>query len=367
MAVIKLLEPDLPTAEELLPYLQRIDTVRWYTNFGPLVDEFEQGLLRLFFPGRDAHLTTVANGTAALELAVQALLLPPGTRVLLPTYTFPATLSAVLRSGLVPVFSDVDAQTWTLTPQIARQHLSAGNIGMVLPVATFGNPLDADSWGGFTRETGVPVVIDAAAALGSQEIVQGPVFCFSMHATKPFACGEGGLVVSTDPVVVDRVRRLSNFGIRDYQVDVLGTNAKMSEYHAAVGLAQLARWPVMRARRVALFRRYREGLAGQVGFQHSRGDFVASVLPVMVDNAATRERCEQQLAGQGIQTRRWYALPLHRTPDMRGRVSAAGDAQFPVATGLIERGLGIPFHVRLSDTDVSRVIAALARALAGEQ
>lgn len=366
MAVIKLLEPELPTAGELMPYLQRIDAARWYTNFGPLVEEFEQRLLRQFFPGSDVHLTTVANGTAALELAVQALNLAPGTRVLLPTYTFPATLAAVLRSGLVPFFSDVDARSWTITPQIARQHVAAGDIGMVLPVATFGNPLDADDWRDFMRETGIPVVIDAAAALGSQEIAPGPVFCFSMHATKPFACGEGGLVVSVDPVVVDRVRRLSNFGIRDFQVDVLGTNAKMSEYHAAVGLAQLARWPAMKARRVELFRRYCDGLAGKVGFQQTRGAFVASVLPVMVRNAETRERCEQLLAGQGIQTRRWYALPLHRTPDMRGRVSAAGDAQFPVAMGLIERGLGIPFHVRLSDADVSRVIVALDDVLARE-
>lgn len=366
MAVIKLLEPDLPPAADLMPFLERMDAARWYTNFGPLVVEFEQALARLFFAPDDASLTTVANGTAALELAVQAMMLPAGTRVLLPTYTFPATLAAVLRSNLVPVFSDVDAQDWTLTPAIARHHLATAGIGLVLPVATFGSALDADVWRDFMRETGVPVVIDAAAALGSQRISPGPVFCFSMHATKPFACGEGGLVVSTDATMVDRIRRLSNFGIRDYAVDMLGTNAKMSEYHAAVGLAQLPRWQAMRDRRAALFQRYRDGLAGKVVFQRTRGDFVSSVLPVMVGSGPARERCEQMLGGQGIQTRRWYALPLHRTPDMRGVVPAVGDDRFPVALGLIERGLGIPFHVRLSDEDVTRVVAALDAALARE-
>lgn len=364
MTEIKLLEPDLPRAEELLPFLQRIDAARWYTNFGPLVSGLEDKLRRLFFAGAlPVPLTTVSNGTAALELAVQALRLPHGAPVLMPTYTFPATLSAVLRAGLRPVFSDVDPSSWMLTPGLARAVLARTPFSLALPVATFGNPVDAPAWADFMRETGVPVVVDAAAALGAQQAAAGPLFCFSMHATKPFACGEGGLVVSTDERLVDAVRRLSNFGIRDFSIDALGTNAKMSEYHAAVGLAQLPRWEKMTRRRLSLYALYRERLAGRVAFQQVSPGYLPSVLPVMVADAACRAHCERQLASIGIQTRRWYVLPLHRTPDMNGVAPGIPDEGFPVANDLVGRGLGLPFHTRLSDADVARVADCLREAL----
>lgn len=364
--MIKLLEPDLPAASELLPWLERIDTARWYTNFGPLVREFERALHGLFPGVENLCLTTVANGTAALELAVQALALPPGGRVLMPTYTFPATLAAVWRSGLVPVFADVDRESWVLTPEIAAAHVEHEPIALVLPVATFGNPLDAIAWQRFIRQTGVPVVIDAAAALAAQEVVSGPVFCFSMHATKPFGCGEGGLVVGTDAALVEHVRRLSNFGIHDFSIDMLGTNAKMSEYHAAVGLAQFARWPAARARREHLYGLYRQGLAGLVTFQATAPGFVPSVLPVMLADGDARRHAETVLAAHDILTRRWYSLPLHRVPDMRGRIVNIDDAAFPVSMDLVERGMGIPFHTHLSNVDVARVIAVLCGVLAEE-
>lgn len=363
MTDIRLLEPDLPCAEELRPFLERMDAARWYTNFGPLVVELEQKLHCLFFAGASVALTTVSNGTSALELAVQALHLPAGSRVLLPTYTFPATLAAVLRAGLQPLFSDVDPHNWMLTPQLARETLARTAFTLALPVSTFGNPVDASAWSAFMRETGIPVVVDAAAALGAQQTAEGPLFCFSMHATKPFACGEGGLVVSTDETRIDAVRRLSNFGIRDFSIDALGTNAKMSEYHAAVGLAQIPRWPAMRERRLALYRQYRECLAGCVTFQQVAPGYLPSVLPVMVGDEARRAHCEQQLASRGIQTRRWYVLPLHRTPDMNGMPPRLSDGDFPVAIDRVGRGLGLPFHTRLSDADVEFVAGALREAL----
>lgn len=360
---IKLLEPDMPSAAVLLPLLERIDAARWYTNFGPLVIEFERALQATLFANEPLSLTTVTNGTVALELAVQVLALPEGSRVLVPTYTFPATLSAVWRNRLVPIFSDVDPDTWQLTPAIARALLTHVRFDLVMPVATFGNPVDADGWRAFMAETGVPVVVDAAAALGAQRIVPGPLFCFSMHATKTITCGEGGLVVGYDAACLDRVRRLSNFGLRDHVVDVLGTNGKMSEYHAAIGLAQLSRWPALRACRLALFDDYRTALADQAMFQKVLPGYVPSVLSVRLVNSAACVRVERALTMAGIEYRHWYSMLLHRVPGLRGEMPQVSDTQFPYALALITDCIGLPFHNRLSVDDVARIAETVRSAI----
>jgi len=195
---IQLLVPDLPSADELLPWLERIDKNRWYTNFGPLVIELEHALTKRLAgcssagPQKDIRLVTVNSGTAAIELAILALALPEQSRVLLPAFTFPATCTAVQRAGLHPVFSDVDEQNWTLTPDIAHAALRHIRFDLVLPVAAFGCPQPADEWDEFSRETGIPVLIDAAAAFDNQDIGNRCVVAFSLHATKTFGVGEGG-------------------------------------------------------------------------------------------------------------------------------------------------------------------------------
>ena len=257
---LPLLVPDMPSPHELLPWLERMHSARHYSNFGPLVRELESVFAQQFGIA-DEQLTTVANATQGLELVLQALDLAPSSRVLLPALTFVATATAVLRAGHQPVLADVDPQTWMLTPEIARAACEAMRIDAVLSVAAFGMPHDMQAWQQFERDTGLPVVIDAAAAYGSQWLKEAEgTLVFSLHTTKSLPAGEGGLVVSTRPGLAAKVRQLSNFGINlNPAVGMpvgalasLGSNAKMSEYHAAIGLRSLQKWELRAQQRRAL-------------------------------------------------------------------------------------------------------------------
>ena len=248
--------PSLPSAAEVLPWLHKIDKSRRYTNFGPLSQAFERELARL----ADApHAVSISSCTLGLELALGAMEIPPGGRVLLPTLTFPATASAAIRSGLTPLFSDIDSGTLSLTPEVARRAAAENGIDAVLTVALHGQVHDPKAWDAFSSETGIAVLIDAAGAAGHQKIGSTTSAVFSLHATKPLAVGEGGFVATARREFAERVRAKSNFGFESGEVKYLGTNAKFSEYHAAVGMAALQGWPSRMARRKALYEAYVEG------------------------------------------------------------------------------------------------------------
>ena len=362
--MIRCLVPDLPQAAELLPWLERIDANRWYTNGGPLVREFEQRLRAFMEGGSEASCVTLSSGMSSLELGLLALGVGAGKRVLLPALTFPATAQAVSRCGAEPVLCDVSAETWAMTPAIAREALARERIDAVMPVASYGSPLPADEWDEFARETGVPVLADAAAALGVQKLGKRVHWAFSLHATKPMGVGEGGLFVSADGALAERLRRLANFSFEHAVVHSrCGTNAKMSEYAAAIGLAQLARWPHLLQRRGEVFDEYRRRLAAlpQVAMQPLVTPPATFCVRLPADAAAAADT----LARAQIETRRWYLPPLHRHPAFRDLrcLGPAGSNRLPVTEELATSLLGLPFHSRLASEDVEAVVAALAGAL----
>jgi dTDP-4-amino-4,6-dideoxygalactose transaminase len=309
---------------------------------------------------------TLSSGTAALELGISALGLPQGSRVLLPAFTFPATLLAVRRCGLDAILCDVCSETWTLTPDIARQCLRYRDCRLVLPVAAFGCVLPVDAWDSFAAETGVPVLIDAAAALGAQRVGRSTNAAFSLHATKPLGIGEGGLFATSNAELAERVRRMSNFGFEHGLVTYAGgTNAKLSEYAAAVGLAQLDRWPELLRRRTAQWLKFHSALTAisgvqvQAGFGRYPPAAVSARLPADAPGVA------DSLAAAGIETRRWYFPPLHRHPlwASSDRVGPRGGITLPVTEALAARNLGLPFHTALTDDDLGSIVNALRSAL----
>lgn len=363
--MIRCLIPDLPRAEELAPWLARIDQNRWYTNSGPLVVEFEQRLLEFVAGDAPASCVTLSSGTSALEVGLTALGIGAGMRVLIPALTFPATALAVMRCGAVPVLADVCHRTWMLTPAIAREALARERIDLVMPVAAFGLSLPADAWDTFIAETGVPVLADAAGALGVQAPGRSMHWAFSLHATKPMGIGEGGLFVSFDHALVKRIRRLANFGFEKSVIQSGGgTNAKLSEYAAAVGLAQLRRWSDVQERRRAMHREYLRLLADVPGVRLQAGAEVPPAtlcVQVPVDAGAVAAL----LAEEGIETRRWYLPPLHEQPAFEGmsRIGADGGSVLATTEALATTLLGLPFHTRLSPDDLGRVVEALRAAL----
>ena len=358
-AVVRCLVPDLPSADAILPYLRRIDAARWYTNFGPLAAEFEQHAASIAGGDAPAHCVALSSGTTALACALGALGLPAGSRVLVPAFTFPATALAVLHAGHVPVLGDVSSDHWTLTPDTAAPMVAKARCRAVLPVAALGRPIDVEGFDRLADATGIAVLIDGAGALGVQPLGRAPV-AFSLHATKPLGIGEGGLLATRDAALAERVRRLANFGFTGNVITQRGGNAKLSEFAAAVGLAQLARAPHVLGRRDALWTRYRSRLATVDGVVMQSG--FASRAPAMLAVRVARggAACAAALAAQGIESRRWYCPPLHRQPAL---------ADLPVAGELLVTDtldaevVGLPFHAFLIDADLDRVAVALRTAI----
>jgi len=372
---VPLLTAQLPSLERIAPYLERIDRNGWYSNFGPLVQELEARLASTFHAAGHPtqYAITVGNGTAGIELALRALCLPAGTPVLVPALTFVATATAVLSAGLTPVVCDVDTRSWLLTPSLAVQAMSSTPFRAIVPVATFGCPQDTQGWSRFHSDTGVPVIIDAAAGFGNQLDCGPTCSVFSLHATKPLAAGEGGFIVTRDRKFASDIRQLSNFGINltDPQVapigavTMVGTNAKMSEYHAAVGLASLDVWSESAARRRALYQSYTNSMRAIAGletdWQQAPVECVRSVCCLLLDSRHRRDRAEAILGVAGVGTRRWYLPLIDRHPAMRH----IAHAPTPVADDLAERLLGIPFHLHL-DTDAQMLVTKALACVAGD-
>lgn len=233
--------PKLPSADALLPYLRRIDENRMYCNFGPLNAEYEARLADLF----KVPVVTASSATSALTATLMAYDLPKGAFVAMPSWTFPATAAAVVNAGLMPHFVDVDEKTCALNPWERR-----GVYWAAIAVAPFGSPVNVERWEYFAKVFRIPVIIDAAAGFDALSTSCKPGNCpviVSTHATKAFGTGEGGFVACADTDLLEKIRRITNFGLSpDRRVEYNGLNAKFSEYHAAVGLASLDWWPQKR-------------------------------------------------------------------------------------------------------------------------
>lgn len=233
------MKPLLPTAGKLAPYLARIDESRHYTNFGELNAEYQQRISELF----GCPCISGSSATSLITATLMALGLPKGSRVALPSYTFPATASAVVSAGLVPYFFDCREDGIARASDAPLEEVSA-----IILVSAFGAPNDYFRLvGGYAD---IPIIIDAAAGFDTFSTICKPdkyPMIVSTHSTKAFGTGEGGLLFWRDDYMLERVRRITNFGLTpDRRIEYTGLNAKFSEYHAAVGLAELDGWSTKR-------------------------------------------------------------------------------------------------------------------------
>lgn len=357
MHPIPLLKPNLPDSATLLPFLRRIDSVHWYTNFGPLESEFLQKLVGIQseLEGAAVYGAMASNATQALELTLSALDLPAGSKVAVPALTFAATATAVIRAGHIPVVSDVDRHSWLLDPSsLPIDGLAA--VDAVIPVSTFGMPQDADAWAAWSERHGIPVVIDAAAAFGAQKTAENITVVFSLHATKTLSSVEGGFIATRHEKLAQRLKAMTNFGF-GLETNSVSSNAKLSEYHAAVGLAHLSIWPSQVHQRKKLFEAYKSRLSECVGlplvFQRDTGIHAPSLMTVRLPTAELRTRIEAECAASNIQTRRWYQPLVHQLPFIQ-RFELAGP--LTEAEALAQTVLGLPFFPDMSQEELTRVV-----------
>jgi perosamine synthetase len=343
---IRLAWPDVG-AEEAAAVAEVLESGQ--LTMGPKVAELEAELTRAC---EVRHAVAVSSGTAALHLAVLALGLEPGAEVVVPAYTFPATANAVALSGLRPVLVDVDAETMNVDPE----RIPDGTAAAILAVHLFGRPAPLDGL------PDVPLIEDAAGALGARRQGRacgglGALGCLSFHPRKIVTTGEGGAVLTNDDVFADTVRELRHHGWRppDYaDLPGPGLNYRLSDLQCAVGIPQLRRLDELHAARARIADGYAERLGASAVLlpRAEEGDVHGwQAYVVQVDR---RDDVLQALRAEGIEAQiGTYAL--HRLSAYRDQ------GPFPGADRCFERALALPFHTKLSETDLDRVAAALDR------
>ena len=349
-----------------MPYLRRIDETRIYSNHGPLALEFEERTaLELSLPR--ASFVSAASGTAALTGAILASAgraSPKRPLAIIPAFTFVATACAVEQCGYVPYFMDIDAATWSLDAVALARDPMVERVGVVVSVAPFGRPPRQQPWIEFKKRTSVPVVIDGAASF---DTARGPDFlgeipvAMSFNATKAFATGEGGAVISNDVDLAIAARRALNFGFfKTRESRSASVNGKMSEYHAAVGLAEWDTWPEKRKSLEETVRRYRNA-AGNEGVAESivtMPDVGLSYVLFRAHDKAEADRIQSGLHAESIATRRWYGFGVHREPYYQN----VEHGDLAVTEAIAARLLGIPMAPDLSDENVGRIIRTIRSA-----
>ncbi len=360
--------PRLPAAEAVLPYLRQIDENRWYTNFGPLNAQFESRLAE-HYGVEPARIVTLANCTLGLTLALQSYGEAAAGQsrealCALPSWTFVGSAAAVRLAGLVPWFLDVEKESWQLTPELVEAALPAapGQVVAVMPVAPFGDRVDAAAWQAFRARNGIPVVLDAAAGFDSLAAEHAPAVV-SLHATKPLGIGEGGFVLAESAEQADALRRRSNFGFdRQHQAAWPGCNAKLSEYAAAVGLAALDSWPETRAAFARSAELYREALAARCDRAVLSPSFARCAVNtgcnLMVEDLPATTLVTA-LCAKGIEARQWWDQGCHAQPAYADCPRGGLD----VTEALARHALALPYHPEMSQADVIEITEALQDAV----
>ena len=368
---IPVLRPLLPEASKLLPYLQRMDSSRIYANWGPLVMELSERLCQAFAVP-EGSVVCANSGMSALMGAILATAGPaaPARKLAaMPDFTFTATALAVQLCGYEPLLTSSSNDSWTLGAKelLARPEVVA-KLGLVVPVAPFGRLEGLEQWQHFHEVTGVPVVVDAAAcfeALHSRQVSAGRLpLILSFHATKAFGTGEGGCVVTTDTVLASRIAQCLNFGFSGSRNSALcSLNGKMSEYPAAVGLAELDQWSEKQGKFLEVSRAYGESFARQGIIQRlwHAPEISSSYVILDCGNSATCDVLIDSLASRQIETRRWYGTGLSAHDAFRDCPRLDLHGQHSLDHGAL---LGLPTAVDLSVEQIERIAEVVRESLA---
>ncbi len=355
-----IVKPYLPNQDKYHQQITEVFDRNWLTNNGPLVQSLEKRLAE--YLGVE-HLLLVANGTLALQVAYAALNIKG--EVLTTPFSFAATASSLCWQGIKPHFIDVDAGSLNFdVSAISPERAQAASA--ILAVHVFGNPCELEKINQVAEQYSLKVIYDAAHAFasnyyGKSVLNYGDASTLSLHATKLFHSVEGGAIIFKNKADYIKAKQLINFGFdSENNPQYVGINAKMSEFHAAMGLAVLDEVDYITSQRKALITQYHAQLEGVLQLQiwHEKGERNGAYMPILLKSEQQLLALSDRLLSEGIQTRRYFYPSLSQVPayGMQGQTDIAND--------ISARILCLPMYTDLKIADVDNICDTLKQALA---
>lgn len=356
--------PNMGPKDQLLEHVDGIFERRWLTNNGPLTQELER---RIAAMAGARHCVTMCNGTIALEIAIRALDL--SGEVIVPSYTFIATAHALHWQGITPVFADIDPSTHNLDPLAVEKAVTPRTTG-IIPVHLWGRPAAIEQFQALADRHGLKLIYDAAHAFGCRDGERaigtfGDCEVLSFHATKVFNTFEGGAIVTNDDELAETARHMRNFGFAGYDNVVHpGTNGKMPEINAAMGLVNLEALPAFVEANRRHYARYREALAGIPGVQLLEFDAATApnwqycVVEIGTAAACTRDQLVEALHAENILARKYFWPGCHRMRPYRDLDPLAG-SRLPHTEAVAERVVVLPTGSTLCERDIDAVSSVI--------
>jgi perosamine synthetase len=328
----------------------------WISSKGKYVGQFEDTFASWLGVQR---ALTVSNGTVALHVALAALGIGPGDEVLVPTLTYIASANAVKYTGAEVVFVDSERDYWQLDIEDAERKITS-KTKAIMVVHLYGQATDMDAVMALAKKHSLYVIEDCAEAIGTRYRGRpvgtiGDVGCFSFFGNKTITTGEGGMVVSNNHEIADKVMHLKGQGVcreREYWHDAIGFNYRMTNLCAAIGCAQMESIDDLIAKKLQIAQWYREGLAGvPVHMHQTNPDTFHSfwMVSILVEEASERDALRAELGLASIETRPLF-YPVHQM-----EMYSSPGSSFPVADDLSRRGINLPSYPALSRDDVAYI------------
>lgn len=339
----------LPPREEYLHWLDKAYSSHVLTNNGPIHRELEETLRQRFDV---PYMRLMANGTLALQLAIRALGITG--KVITTPFSYVATTSAILWEGCEPVFVDIDPKTCCIDANLIEAAITPDTTA-ILATHVYGIPCDVEAIGAIAKKHGLKVIYDAAHAFdvsykGKSVLTYGDACTLSFHATKLFHTVEGGAVVLHNEAEDRELRLLRSFGHVGDEHFSLGMNAKMSEMHAAMGMAVLPYVNEIVADRHRSMQNYGEALAEHIERPRvPEVGYNAAYYPIFLRDMLQRELVQQTLAQKGVHARRYFFPALNTLPYLKTQVTC------PIAEDLADRMLCLPLYHGMDNTELKRV------------
>ena len=345
----------LPNKKKYQSYVDRIFQSGWLTNNGSLLQELERRLADYLGV---KNIILVANGSFALQLAYKALALKG--EVITTPFSFAATTSTLAWEGLKPVFADINPKTFNIDPAQIEAHINP-NTSAIVPVHVFGNPCDVEAIQAIADKHQLKIVYDAAHAFGSEYKDQsvlnfGDISTLSFHSTKLFHTIEGGAVITNDDELAKKVRLMINFGISGpASIDSVGTNAKMNEFEAAMGLCVLDEIDTIKQRRKDIWQVYINELSNIVEMQqwNEHGKNNCAYAPVLFDSEEQLLKIEAKLKENDILPRRYFYPSLDTLSYLDSKQICNNSRD------IASRILCLPIYPILEKEDIKRILSII--------